>query len=140
MAKDEYRKPLPIPQPESDFYWQKAREHELWLRHCKECSEAYFYPRDICPACFSRNTVWIKSDGKGTLYTYSIVHRPPTPAFKDEVPYVVAVVDVDGARIPTNLVCIEPDPRKIRVGMAVEVVFDDVTDAVTLPKFRPASC
>lgn len=140
MAKDEYTKPLPVSQPESDYYWQKARTHELWLRHCGDCGKTYFYPRDICPGCFSRNTTWIQSGGKGTLYTFSIVYRPPSPAFQDEVPYVVAVVEVEGgARIPTNLVGIDPDPAKIKVGMAVEVTFEDVTEDVTLLKFKPAS-
>lgn len=139
MAKDSYGKPLPVSQPESDFYWQKAREHEFWLKHCNDCSNTYFYPRDICPRCFSRNTTWIQSSGRGTVYTYSIVHRQPHPSFKDDVPYVVAVVEVDGARIATNLVGVDPDPEKIKVGMAVEVTFEDVTSEVTLPKFRPAS-
>src|SRR2546422_2063984 len=96
-------KPLPAPQPESDFYWEKARAHELWLRHCNDCNSTYFYPRDICPDCFSRNTTWVQSSGEGSLYSFAIVHRAPTPAFGDIVPFVVAFVEVEGgARIPTN--------------------------------------
>ena len=56
--------PAPVPQPESDFYWEKCKEEELWLRHCKACDSSYFYPRDICPGCFSRDTDWIQSSGK----------------------------------------------------------------------------
>ena len=130
----------PMPQPESDFYWEKCKAHELWLRHCKGCDKAYFYPRDICPHCFSRDTDWIQSSGRGTLHTFSIVHRGPTPAFQGRAPYVVALVEVEsGARIPTNLVEVEPDPASIKVGMAVEVVFEDLNDTISLPKFRPAS-
>ena len=133
-----YAKPLPTPQPESDFYWAKACEHELWLRRCDDCEKAYFYPRDICPACFSRNTSWTRSSGRGRLYSFGIVHRSPHPAFRAEVPYVVAIVELeDGVRFPTNLVGVVSDPEAIRVGMAVEVTFDDVTGDVTLPKFRP---
>ncbi len=132
-----YKKPLPTPQPESDFYWEKAREHELWLRRCDDCRKAFFYPRDICPTCFSRNTSWTKSSGRGTLHTFGIVHRAPHPGFRGDVPYVVAIVELeDGVRFPTNLVGVEPDPEAIRIGMAVAVTFDDVTDEVTLPKFR----
>ena len=132
--------PPPIPQPESDFYWEKCKAHELWLRHCKSCDKAYFYPRDMCPDCFSRDTDWIQSSGRGTLHTFSIVHRGPTPSFRDRVPYVAAIVEVEsGARIPTNLVEVEPDPTVIKVGMAVEVVFEDLNDSISLPKFRPAS-
>ena len=75
----DYNKPVPKPQPESDFYWEKAKKHELWLRKCNSCNEAYFYPRDISPCCFSKDTVWIQASGKATLYTYGIVHRVPHP-------------------------------------------------------------
>ena len=139
MTQQAYTKPVPVPQPESDFYWEKTKEHELWLRSCNDCSQTYFYPRDICPSCFSRNTTWVQSSGKGTLHTFAIVHRAPTPAFRDDAPFVVAMVDLEeGARMPTNLVDVEADPSAIQVGMAVEVVFEDITEAITLPKFRPA--
>jgi len=128
-----------VPQGESDFYWEKAKAHELWLRHCDDCNKAYFYPRDICPMCFSRNTSWVQASGKGTLHTFAIVHRAPTPAFRDDAPFVVAMVDLEeGPRMPTNLVGVEPDPANIKVGMAVEVVFEDITDEIALPKFKPA--
>ena len=107
---------------------------------CADCGSTYFYPRPICPACFSRNTTWVQSSGRGTVYAFSIVHRPPTPAFQEQVPYVAALVELEGgARIPTNLVEVEPDPARIRVGMAVEVVFEEVSETIALPKFRPAS-
>ncbi len=139
MTQAEQR-PLPVPQPESDFYWEKCRQHELWLRQCNDCQKAYFYPRDICPHCFSRNTTWVKASGWGTLYTYAIVYRPPTPAFRDKVPYVVALVELEeGPRMPTNLVGIEPDPAKIKIGMPVVVDFEDVSETISLPVFRPAS-
>ena len=129
-----------MPQPESDFYWKKCKAHELWLRHCKSCDKAYFYPRDICPHCFSRDTDWIQSSGHGIVHTFSIVHRGPTPAFRERVPYVAVLVELEsGARIPTNLVEVEPDPSAIKVGMAVEVVFEDLNDTISLPMFRPLS-
>ena len=130
--------PPPLPQPESDFYWEKCKVHELWLRHCKRCDQAYFYPRDICPHCFSRDTDWIQSSGRGTLHTFSIVHRGPAPAFRDRVPYIAAIVELEsGVRMPTNLVGVAPDPAVVKVGMAVEVVFERLDDNISLPKFRP---
>ena len=132
-------RPLPTPQPESDFYFQKAKAHELWLMRCKDCNQNYFYPRPICPNCFSRNTEWFQSSGKGTLFAFAIVQRAPTPAFADMVPYITAFVELEGGvHIPTNLVEIEADPSKVKIGMAVEVVFDDVSNEITLPKFKPA--
>ena len=76
---------------------------------------------------FSRNTRWVQSSGRGTLYAFSIVYRAPTPAFQGAVPYVAALVELEGGvRVPTNLVAIDPDPAIIRIGMAVEVVFDGI--------------
>ena len=139
MTSGAYRGPLPVKQPESDFYWEKAHEHELWLRRCNGCERAYFYPRDFCPDCGSRDVSWMQASGRGTLHTFAIVHRAPVPAFADRVPFVVAMVDLEeGGRIPTNLVEVEPDPAHVKVGMAVEVAFLDVTEEVTLPVFRPA--
>lgn len=132
--------PAPVPQPESDFYWEKCKAQELWLRHCRACDNVYFYPRDICPECFSRDTDWIQSSGRGTLHTFCIVHRGPTPPFRDKVPYVVAIVELEGgARMPTNLVQVEADPEHVKIGMAVEVVFEDLNEDISLPMFRPAS-
>lgn len=133
-------KPLPRVQPESAFYWEKCREHELWLRCCKDCEKAYFYPRDICPLCFSRNTEWVRSSGRGTVYAFAIVHRAPSPAFRPEAPYVAAIVELEeGARMPTNLVDVEPDTEHVRCGMAVEVAFRDASPEISLPVFRPAA-
>ncbi len=138
MTSGAYQGPLPVKQPESDFYWEKAQAHELWLRRCNACEHAYFYPRDFCPDCGSRDVSWVQASGKGTLHTFAIVHRAPVPAFRDHVPFVVAMVDLEeGPRIPTNLVDVEPDPAHIHVGMAVEVAFAGVTDEITLPVFRP---
>ena len=129
----------PLPQPESDFYWEKCKAHELWLRHCRACDNTYFYPRDICPECFSRDTDWVQSSGQGTLYAFTIVHRGPVPAFRDRIPYIAALVELEGgARMPTNLVDVDPDPANVKIGMAVQVTFDDLNDDISLPKFRPA--
>lgn len=132
--------PAPVPQPESDFYFEKCRAGELWLRHCRACDAAYFYPRDICPRCFSRATDWIQSRGRGIIHTFAIVHRGPTPPFRDRAPYVPVIVELDeGPRMPSNLVQCEPSPEQIKVGMAVEVVFEALNDTITIPYFRPAA-
>ena len=80
----------------------------------------------------------MQTNGRGTLYAFSIVHRSPPP-WRAHCPYVTALVEVeDGARIPTNLVIDDPTPENVKIGMSVEVVFDDVTEEITLPKFKPA--
>ena len=134
-----YNKPVPTPQGESDFYWEKAKQHELWLRKCEDCGNAYFYPRDISPCCFSKNTSWIQASGNASLYTYAIVHRAPHQGFADEAPFVTAIVELEeGPRMPTNVVIDDPTPEKLKVGMPLRVVFEDITDAIALPKFAPA--
>ena len=134
-----YKKPIPSPQGESDLYWQKAKEGELWLRKCNDCGNAYFYPRDISPCCFSRDTTWIQASGKATLFTYGIVQRAPLPGFVEDVPFVTAIVELEeGPTMPTNIVMDDPTPEKLQVGMSLEVVFEDITDTIALPKFKPA--
>ncbi len=138
MTQD-YKKPVPSPQGESDHYWQKAKEGELWLRKCNACGSAYFYPRDISPCCFSRDTSWIQASGKATLFTYGIVQRAPHPGFVGDVPFVTAIVELEeGPNMPTNIVMEDPTPEKLQVGMPLEVVFEDITDTIALPKFKPA--
>ena len=134
-----YNKPVPVPQGESDYYWEKAKAHELWLRQCDDCGNAYFYPRDISPCCFSKNTSWIQASGKATLFTFAIVHRPPHPGFREIAPYVTAIVELEeGPKFPTNIVIDDPTPENLQIDMALEVPFDDITDTITLPKFKPA--
>ena len=134
-----YNKPIPSPQGESDFYWQKAKDHELWIRKCNHCNRAYFYPRDISPCCFSRNTSWIKASGEATLFSYGIVHRSPHPAFNEDSPYVVAIVQLaEGPKMPTNIITQEtPTPENIRIGMPLQVIFEDISDEISLVKFTP---
>ena len=135
----QYNKPIPVPQGESDEYWNKAKEGELWLRSCNDCGNAYFYPRDISPCCFSRNTTWVQASGNATLYTYAIVHRAPHPGFVQDVPFVPAIVELEeGPRMPTNIVIDEPTQENLQIGMSLKVVFEDITDSIALPKFAPA--
>lgn len=130
------RKPLPVSTPETRPFWEGAREHELLLPRCRECRRFHFYPRALCPYCSSPNLEWRQASGRGTLYSYCINHRP-APGFEADVPHIIALVDLEeGPRMMTNLVGVAPDPELLRVGLPVEVVFEDVTESVTLLKFR----
>ena len=84
----------------------------------------------------SKKIEWVKSKGLGTIYTFTIIDRAGIPAFQREVPYVLALVELEeGVRMMTNIV--ECGPEKIKIGMKVEVLFEDITDEIALPKFRP---
>ena len=134
----EYRKPIPVPIPETQYFWDKVKEHELWIQRCEDCSKVFFYPRLHCPQCMSENLEWFQASGRGTLYTYMINHRP-APGFEDDAPYAIAVVQLqEGPRMMTNIVGIENTPENLVLDMPLEVVFDDVLPDVTIPKWRPA--
>ena len=131
-------KPLPTPTPETQQFWDGAREGRLMIMHCNGCSKDYFYPRPYCPFCFSADTAWKQASGKATLHTYLINHRA-APGFEKDAPYVIAVVQLEeGPRMMTNLVDVEPEPSQLPVDMPLEVVFDKANDTISLPKFRPA--
>lgn len=140
MTQEKYAKPLPTPSPETQRFWDGCKQHELWIPYCRPCAASYWYPRDFCPKCGSRDVEWRRASGRGRLYTYAIHYRAFHPGWANEVPYVTALIDLDeGVRIFSNLIGIEPDPKAIRCEMPVEVVFEDVTPEVTLPKWRPVS-
>jgi uncharacterized OB-fold protein len=135
--KAKYEKPLPEFRPETKPYWDACKRHELVLPRSKTTNKFFFYPRAVSPdEDMSQDIEWVKASGKAKVWTYAIHHMGPTPAYKGEPPYVVALVETEeGVKMMTNIVgC---DPKDVHVGMQVEVVFDDVTPEVTLPKFKP---
>jgi uncharacterized protein len=134
----EYPKPLPQPDPITKPYWDSLKAHAMRLQRCGSCGRFVFFPRALCPFCFSDALAWTPVSGRGVVHAFTVPHRHPSPAFQPDLPYVVALVELEeGPRLMTNLIDVPPDPARITVGMPVEVVYDDVTPEVTLPKFRP---
>jgi uncharacterized OB-fold protein len=130
-----YKKPLPRVDEETRGYWEALARHELYVQRCRDCGTTRFYPRAVCPKCLSSATEWLRASGRGTVYT--VTHQSQAPGFREELPYVLAYVELaEGPRLMTNIVGCAPDA--VRIGMPVEVVFEDVTPEITLPKFRPA--
>ena len=133
-----YKKPLPRVDEESRGWWEALARHELYFQRCRDCGTKRFYPRALCPRCLSSATEWVRASGRATVYSFTVTYQNQAPGFREELPYVLAIVELDeGVRIMTNVVGCAPDA--IRIGMRVEVVFDDVTAEITLPKFRPAA-
>ena len=129
--------PLPRPYQDTAEYWAAAREHRFVIQRCNSCGEHQFYPRGVCSHCLSSELEWREASGNGTIYSYSVNYRAPHPGFADDLPFVLAIVELEeGPRMMTNIVVSDPD--SVTIGMAVTVTFDDVTDQVTLPKFTPA--
>lgn len=132
-------RPLPRPDPLTQPFWTGLRERRLDLQRCTDCGRHVFYPRGLCPGCWSRNLEWETVSGLGRLYAFTIVQQAMVGGFEDEVPYIVGLVELDeGPRMMARIVGVAPDPRVVGVGMALRIDFEDATDEITLPVFRPA--
>jgi hypothetical protein len=95
-------------------------------------------PTAFCPGCRQQGVEWIKLSGRATVFSFTISHQALIPQLKDHLPYVIALVEPDdatGIRFATNLV--DTETSEVRIGMAVEVAWDDVNDQATIPRFRP---
>ena len=132
------RRPLPEPTPETRHFWEGTRAGELRLQRCDVCRHVYFPPRPFCPKCASRSVQIFRASGRATLYSYVINHRaPPDTGF--EPPYSIAVVELEeGPRMMTNIVGTPQTPEALVLDMPVEVTFERLSDAIFLPRFRPA--
>lgn len=127
---------LPTVEPETQPFWEAAREGRLLLRRCEACGRHHHYPRPFCPHCWSEDVAWVQACGEATLYTWSTVFMNDLPPFGERVPYVAAVVDLaEGPRMMTNVV--DCDPAELAVGMALRVAFREETDDIHVPVFTP---
>ena len=133
----DYKKPVPTITPDMKPFFDAAKRHELVAQRCADCGTHRFPAREICSQCLSRRSEWVQVSGSGEVFSYNVMHQVYHPGFAGEVPYAVVVVKLaEGAKMNSNLPGVKP--HDIRIGMPVKVVFEDVTDEVTLPKFAPA--
>lgn len=131
-----YTKPLPIPGIESEPFWVNCSKHLFSLQRCSKCNRFWFPPAVLCPHCLSTEWKWEPVSGRGKVFSFVVYHRVYHPGFRNDIPYVVAVIELDeGPRFLSNL--IECSSGSVYCGMPVQVVFEDVEDRVSLPKFRP---
>lgn len=137
-APTDYQKPLPVKTSDNAPYWESARRHALELQQCTACGAFRYPPGQYCPRCLSDSYEWRPVSGKGTIYSFIIVYQRYDPSFAQDLPYNVAVVELEeGPRLITNVVgCRNED---LQVGMPVVITYEDVTEEFTLPKFQPAS-
>lgn len=136
VTADGWDRPLPDPDPVSSPYWAAAARGQLLIQRCPSCGRRQFYPRALCRTC-GAEPEWEPVSGEGTVHTFTVVRQYGIPPFKQEVPYVVAMVDLaEGPRMLTNLV--QCDPEQVAVGMAVEPVVVVAGPEVGIPYWRPA--
>jgi len=130
-------RPAPVLDPDTEAYYAAAREGRLLVQRCGSCGASQLYARDRCLRC--RGEVdWVEASGRATVYSFTVIRQNYQRPFRDQLPYVVALVDLEeGPRIMTNIVgC---DPGDVRIGMALRARFEPVSDDAGIALFEPAS-
>ena len=129
MAATERKIPAPEPNAETKRFWDAAAEGRFVLPKCAACGRTHWYPRALCPFCFSDRIEWQAASGKGTIYSYSVMRRAP-------VPYAIAYVTLaEGTTMMTNIV--DCDFDALKVGQAVNLVFNPSDGGPPVPMFTP---
>jgi uncharacterized protein len=130
MQSQDRKISAPLPNPETKAFWDAATAGKLMIGKCQACGETHFYPRAICPFCFSDRTVLQEASGNATIYTYSVMRRAP-------VPYAIAYVTLaEGPTMMTNIV--DCDLDQIRIGQRVRLVFKPSEGGPPVAMFTPA--
>lgn len=134
------KRTLPNPTPETRHFWEGCKVGELRIQRCVDCTRSYFPPRSFCPRCGSRKVEVFNATGRATLYSYVINHRsPPWLTDPSPEPYSIAVVELaEGPRMMTNIVGCPQTPEALQLDMALQVIFEPMSEDISLPLFRPA--
>ena len=132
----DWNKPIPQPDETGRPFWAGAAEGELRVQRCPQCDHRQHYPRKLCIRC-GADPVWEPASGRGTVYTFTVIRQYGMPPFKDELPYVVAMIELEeGVQMMGNVTDVEPDD--VHVGMAVEAYAVIAEDGIGVPYWRPA--
>lgn len=130
-----WTKPLPAQEPLSREFWAAADEGRLLIQQCPACGHRQFYPRALCTAC-GADPVWLEASGRGTVHTFTVIRQQGMPAFTDDVPYVVAMIELDeGPRMMGNVTGCPVDD--VTVGMRVRAYAVEAEDGVAVPMWEP---
>lgn len=129
------QKPLPIADGDSQAFWDGLKTGQLLLQHCTDCAHVQYYQQRICRQCQSENLQHKAASGRGTIHSYSVVYRAPGPAFKQDVPYAVLLIDLEeGPRMISSLVGKDFDALDFDIPVQLETI--QITDDVYLPCFH----
>jgi hypothetical protein len=134
MSNPVPQRPLPTPTRESRPYWEALQESRFRLQHCASCGKVRHYPKPVCPYCFSMESEWRDAATDGKVYSWTVCHHPFNFFFKQQAPYIVALVDMEaGVRVNAPLHGV-PE-IELKIGLGVRLAFEPVTKEVTLPYF-----
>ena len=140
MSTKEQVRPIPVPTVDSKPFWESSKRHDLELQRCRSCAKFYFPPSHGCAHCGNIDNEWVKVSGKAKIYSWCTFQVPFVPYFTDDLPYASVVVEFEeagGPRIISNVVDVKPDD--LEIDMPLEIVYEDVSDDITLVKFKKAS-
>jgi uncharacterized OB-fold protein len=136
MPDPSHPKPLPAITEENRPFWEGCQQEKLLLQYCERCQHYQFYPRLYCMQCGFEGLRWREVSGHGVIYSYTIIHQNKSPEFTNDTPYNVALVQLEeGPRMLSSIVDIAPE--ELHVDLPVSVVFEKVTESISLPRFRP---
>ncbi|MFC5747918.1 Zn-ribbon domain-containing OB-fold protein [Actinomadura rugatobispora] len=125
---------MPVPTELTRPFWEGTRRGELLIPRCADCGTRFFVPEPVCPGCLSADWSYEPSSGRGAVYSVTVVHRAPGPGF--EVPFALAVIDLDdGGTLLSHVVDVEP--HSVAIGARVRVSFRELDGTITLPCFVP---
>jgi uncharacterized OB-fold protein len=131
-----WERPLPFHDNVTRPFWEAAADQRLLYQECPACGNRQFYPRAACARC-GAEPEWREASGRGTVHTFTVIRQFGGPGFKDALPYVVAMIDLDeGVRMMGNVTDVDPDD--VRIGLEVEAYFVPATDTIGIPFWRPA--
>ena len=126
-------KPLPLATTDTATYWQACNREELLYQKCDDCNHVQFYPRGSCLSCYGSHLTWMPSAERGTIHSFTIVHRPANRSFDSDVPYVIALVDMDeGYRMMMNV--FGDDRLSAAIGRRIRVVFEARSPEQKIPQ------
>lgn len=135
--EDAMKKPAPEPDADTAAFWRGMRDGTLLLQHCGDCGRVQYYQQAMCRNCGGENLAHRAASGRGKVHSFSVVHRAPGPAFKADVPYAVLLVELEeGPRMISTYA--SGAPEDVTFDMEVALIFEKVSDEVTLPRFRRA--
>ncbi|MCJ0905437.1 Zn-ribbon domain-containing OB-fold protein [Rhodococcus sp. ARC_M6] len=133
------RKPIPRPDENSAGYWTAAREHRLAIQYCAPCELLIHTPAGICPQCDNDDLDYRDVSGRGKLYSYTVIHDAPAPAFANMLPYIVGVIELEEQdRLFMIANILDTPTESVKIGIPMEVTFESLTPDCELPQFRPA--
>lgn len=120
-------------------FWEATAQHRLVLPRCTTCATFRFPPSPFCHACRAQAVEWVEHDGRGAVYSFTVVRHAVIPQVADALPLVAAVVELPGTggcRLVGSVV--DADPEEVRIGAPVAVDWYDVREGTTVPVFRLA--